>query len=262
MSYHDLLPDADLKLIHCNDPNCFGGDESVTSPVTAGEVGEFSSLQLDSAGYPVVSYYDRTNDELKVLHCNDPNCADGDESVTTPDPGSSGGWTSLELDAAGNPVVSYFDGGGLKLLHCNDPNCTGGDESITSQPTTGQYSSLELDATGNPVVSYGGGDLRLLHCNDPDCAGGDESITTQDATSGAGVAPSLALDGSGYPVVSYTNFLTEDLLVLRCNDANCAGADDSITTPDAGPDIASDTSLQLDAAGNPVGATPKTPTMT
>jgi hypothetical protein len=78
---------------------------------------------LDAFGNPVVSYHG--NDNLKVLHCNDPNCAGGDESITSPDPSWAGSFTSLALDASGKPVVSYYDqtNGNLKILHCGTRNC-------------------------------------------------------------------------------------------------------------------------------------------
>jgi hypothetical protein len=152
-----------------------------------------------------------------------------------------GSHTSLELDAAGNPVISYGDGGihaasNLKLAHCNDPHCVGGDESIVTVDTggpggnVGWHTSLELDAAGNPVISYwnaGHGDLKLAHCNDPNCAGGDESIVTVDSQGSVGRYTSLELTSGGLvtppgvPVIAYYDETNGDLKVTQCGDVNC-----------------------------------------
>ena len=169
-----------LKLLHCDDPNCKGNESGNIVVADKGEVGWFSSLALDAAGNPVISYYDFSNGDLKILHCDDPNCA-GDESknITTPDTaGDVGSYTSLALDNKGNPVVSYFDttNGDLRLLHCDDPNCADDENddisTVDTTGTVGLYTSLVLSAAGNPVVSYydfSNGDLKLLRCVNPTC---------------------------------------------------------------------------------------------
>jgi chitodextrinase len=258
LSYRDD-GNGDLKVVHCNDPNCAGGDESLVTVDSNGDVGNQSSLELDGSGNPVISYRDKSNGDLKVAHCNDPNCAGSDENLVAVDTADDVGWyTSLKLDGAGNPVISYWNNSNadLKLAHCNDPNCAGGDESILTVDSDGDvgfFTSLELDGVGNPVVSYydqgSNLDLKLVHCNDPNCAGGDESILTVDSDGWTGWDPSLALDAAGNPVVSYWH--DSGLALLHCNDPNCAGDDESILTVDSG-EVGETSSLELDAAGNPV----------
>ena len=275
ISHYDAS-NGDLRVVHCNDPDCdpaVNGAESLTSPDTTGHVGRYTSLVLDAAGNPVISHYDATNDDLRVVHCNDPDCdsaVNGAESLTSPDTtGNVGRFTSLVLDAAGNPVISHHDAsnGDLRVVHCNDPDCdpaVNGAESLTSPDTTGivgLYTSLVLDAAGNPVISHydlGNGDLRVVHCNDPDCdsaVNGAESLTSPDTTGTVGQYTSLALDAAGNPVISHHDAINGDLRVVHCNDPDCDPAvngPESLTAPDTTGHVGLYTSLVLDAAGNPV----------
>ncbi len=269
VSYWDITND-NLKVLHCNDANCDpngNGAESITSPDADGNVGEYTSLVLDGNGYPVISYYDRTNRNLKVLHCNDANCdpnVNGAESITSPDATADAGQdTSLILDGNGYPVVSYYDNNIInrnpKVLHCNDPNCdpnVNGAESITSPDSdegVGKYSSLVLDSNGYPVISYYDGDnadLKVLHCNDPNCdpnVNGTESITSPDTRGGPGEFTSLALDSDGYPVISYWAASNEDLRVIHCNDPACANA--APVASDESYSTEADTPLTIAAPG-------------
>ncbi len=55
-------------------PSAHGADAKVTAD-RRGEVGLHTSIVLDSLGFPVVSYWNVSKIDLKVLTCDDPNCA-------------------------------------------------------------------------------------------------------------------------------------------------------------------------------------------
>jgi len=171
-----------LRVMHCNDPNCAGGGETVTIP--DGGPGIWPSLKLDASGFPVIAYYTgSTTRDLKVMHCNDVNCSGTNEATNTPDSnGDVGAQPSLALDG-GHPRVSYRDetNGDLKLLRCNDADCAPGGDPIVSLDAaadSGERSSLRLDASGYPAVTFdSGSDLKLLRCGSSVCADGVGGLT-------------------------------------------------------------------------------------
>lgn len=77
-----------LKLVHCGDEDCSFGSLSIVTVDDGGpsgdEVGSYNSLVLDEDGRPVVSYYDKTNHDLKLVHCAHASCANAAPVVTNP----------------------------------------------------------------------------------------------------------------------------------------------------------------------------------
>lgn len=264
---------AQIKVMHCNDPNCAGDDESITTPTSDFVLFGFLDMALDSSGNPVISYtyyndpISPTVVEIRVMHCNDPSCAGGDESITTAATLDTlvTGFVSLALDSNGYPTISFAQAEiisilthNLTVLHCNDENCSGGDESVEVveiMPGSSTFfeTALALDSSDNPVVTYlddGINDLKLLHCNDPNCAGGDESINVLG--DGYITNVSLVLDSSDNPVVAYWNGPSDELYVQHCNDTDCAGGDENLGIVNHSPSIGVDPSMALDSSGNPI----------
>jgi hypothetical protein len=52
---------------------CTSGNVA-TSVDNAGSVGYYTALTIGADGLPMVSYFDSTNSDLKVLHCSNTFC--------------------------------------------------------------------------------------------------------------------------------------------------------------------------------------------
>jgi hypothetical protein len=231
ISYNDLTgPNFALKVAHCNDPQCAGGDETMTTVDATASVGAPNSIAIGADGLPIISYYDGTSGDLKVAHCNEPLCVGGDESKTAVDTtGDVGSSSSITIGADGLPIISYYDStnGDLKVTHCNDVQCAGGDETKTAVDTTGDVgssTSITIGADGLPIISYydtTNHDLKVAHCNDVLCAGGDESKTTVDGTGDVGSRTSITIGADGLPIITYLDNTNVTLKVAHCANALC-----------------------------------------
>jgi hypothetical protein len=88
-------------------------------------VGWWTSVTIGADGLGLISYYDDTNLDLKVAHCNDVACTSA--TITTLDSaGIVGEYTSVTIGADGLGLISYYDSwpnGDLKVAHCSNSFC-------------------------------------------------------------------------------------------------------------------------------------------
>ncbi|MGH3041708.1 MAG: hypothetical protein ACRDNG_08235 [Gaiellaceae bacterium] len=116
VSYRDGTK-GDLSVLHCGNVACTSGN--VVTPVdpSADPLGYHTSIAIGADGYPIVSYYDGSSNDLKFLRCGNTACTAGNEAVALDTGGTVGQYTSIALGADGVPVVSYYDpsNGDLKL---------------------------------------------------------------------------------------------------------------------------------------------------
>jgi LPXTG-site transpeptidase (sortase) family protein len=252
ISYWDLSTSA-LKVATCGNTTCSSGNTLTSVDWGAGED---TSLVLNGSGFPVISYHDYTNQDLKVAVCGNATCSFGNTLTTVDSAGNVGGYTSLELNSSGFPVISYYDytNGDLKVAVCGNTTCSSKTITIVdSAGFVGQHTSLELNSSGFPVISYHDDtnrDLKVAVCGNATCSSGN-TLTAVDSVGNVGYATSLALNSSGFPVISYSAYTIGDLKVAVCGNATCSSGN-TLTTVDSIGNVGYATSLALNSSDFPI----------
>jgi catechol 2,3-dioxygenase-like lactoylglutathione lyase family enzyme len=241
ISYLDSTGD-DLKYAHWT-----GSSWDIQTVDSREDVGQYTSLALDAGSSPHVSYYDTINRDLKYAYRTGSTWV----TQTVHSEGKVGEYTSLALDGAGNAHTSYYETTYDSLRYAYQDASGWHTEIVDGGPSTqdvGKYNSLVLDKDGYPHISYYEesnyrGYLRYAY-QDAD----GWHIDTAESPEGSGRYPglhtSLALDGDGYPHISY--FHNSDKVLKY---AHWTGSTWDIQTVASGS--VGYTSLALDAAGNP-----------
>ncbi len=111
---------------------------SIQTVDSAGTVGQYSSVALDAAGNPAISYHDETDEDLKYASWNGSMwvITTVDASKKSIDHHSSWGW--------GRGWAGSW-GWGCDAHYMKDYHGTG---------SVGEYTSLAFDSSGNPRISY------------------------------------------------------------------------------------------------------------
>lgn len=210
ISYAGSLLYDDMKVMHCNDPACAGGNESITMKDLSENSDSFTSIVLNGAGNPQIAYYDDAVHLLKLYNCNDANCNSG--TIVPLDPSPNAGLSpSMVRDASGYPVISYYDVGShkLKVLHCGDATCTApikptptsppAPPTPTSPPASPTPTPTSTPvATNTPVPTATRTSTATRTPTAPGAATSTRTPTptrTRTATPGAGVAGDANCDG-------------------------------------------------------------------
>jgi len=217
---------------------------SVSTLDNNGDVGRASSMAIGTDGFPVISYWDKSNNNLKFIHCNSVDCSTFDTPFALDNNGAVGQFSSMAIGTDGFPVIGYTDGtnSGLKVIHCTDIDCSTADTpTLLDSGSVGFDPSLKIGVDGFPVVSYsdwGNSNLKFVHCKNISCSGGvgvgfDTPLTLDSGTS-VGFHTSLAIGSDTFPIIAYLDFGNTNLKVVHCTSVDCSTKDTPLTLDNNG----------------------------
>ena len=169
--------------------------ETVDDGGDLGAVGAYASLALGVEDRPHISYYDETHSSLRVARED----GAGWQIASLDSDYVSACQTSIALDAAGRPHVSYcgMDGdGAARLQYARFDGAAWLTATVSAEAAS--YTSLALDTTGRPHIGFlASGQVRYA------VKRGDTWPVGTVVTAGAAESLSLALDSNGGPHISY-----------------------------------------------------------
>ncbi len=194
-------------------------------PINPGDRGQYLDMELDSAGTPHISYYDRDATSLMYTTFN------GDMWTNLTVDGTSGSanvgtFTSMVLDSSGNPSISYYDikekalkfasydGGWSKETVDEGELLQDGTALELDEPDVGQYTHLVLQDGVFWIAYYdvANGNFKLAHGTP-----GSWTIETLagDGDGDRGAWPFLYPLETGVFLISFHDVGEQDLLVGR-----------------------------------------------
>ena len=213
--FDDVL--NDLKVAHCSNVNCTAATITPldTTPMTI--VGEYPSVAIGADGFGLISYFDSTNNDLKVAHCSNVSCTAA--TITPLDSGAGlvGVGTSIAIGVDGLGLIAYQDetNNALKVAHCSNVNCT----STTNQTLydNGLFqsgkTSITIGADGLGLIAYSTiVGVKVAHCSNVNCT----SATLSPLASGT--TPSITIGPDGLGLISYSS---SGLRVAHCANVAC-----------------------------------------
>jgi hypothetical protein len=207
---------------------------------TERDVGWYTSIALDSSGYPHISYYIKSKHNLKYAYYDG-----ADWQVEPVDAAATvGSYNSIALDSLDYPHISYYNHSEHDLYIAHFDGSAWRIEPVDTTESVGYYTSVALDVSDNPHISYYDGTNGYLKYAYYDGAAWQiEFVDTEGEN--VGRFTSLALDASDYPHISYY----DDRENYDLKYAYYDGAAWQIETVDTEGDVGLWTSLALDSSG-------------
>lgn len=238
---------------------CDNGVAIADDDAAGNNVGSYASAAIGTDGLPILSHYDATASALRVTHCGNPQCSQGNVTTLVDNPADSvGRYSSIAIGSDGFAVIAHFNLSALALrvTHCSNVACTAA-TSVNADGvpglTVGEYSSLAIGADGLPIISHRDAlvsGLRVTHCGNPTCTGGNVSTLLEGGNVGLETSIAIGLDGRA--VISHRAGTANALRVTHCANVVCTSADSALNVDDPANSVGGSSSIAIGTDGFPV----------
>jgi hypothetical protein len=223
-----------------------------TRTLLPGNEGWDASIAIGADGLALISYFNNTNADLRVVHCDNLACTRA-TTATLDSAGTVGDGASLAIGADGLGLISYVDvnNEALKVAHCSDTACSSATlATLDSAGTIGWRTALTIGSDGLGLIAYYDvalGDLKVAHCSDPACS--SATLATLDSAGDVGLLASITIGADGLGLISYIKDAVQDrdLKVAHCSSVACSSA--TVSTVDSAGDVGWGSSLTTGADG-------------
>jgi hypothetical protein len=216
------ITNGNLKVAHCINANCTSATTTTVWDYLSDQ-GQNNAIAIGSDGLGLIAYYDKTNLDLKVAHCNDLDCSNPTQTTVY-----STGWTGMKPSVAIGPdglgLISFFDAenSALKVAHCANYACTTSSiATVEDSPGyVGNFSSIAIGSDGLALISYyGDKSLKLAHCSNIYCS--SSMLYTLDNKGDVGWYTSIAVGSDNRGLISYFDYTNQNLNVAHCSNELC-----------------------------------------
>ncbi|HEU0051237.1 MAG TPA: hypothetical protein VFQ60_04260, partial [Patescibacteria group bacterium] len=209
-----------------------------------GIVGEFPSMVIGSDGYPAISFYDRTNKQIKLAHCLNKGCTSHDLTVIAQvDDGgataqSMGNWSAIAIGTDGLPLVMYTSSTGsnaaVNYKHCRTLSCSSMDaewmvDSVSGgggPGMLGAYIHGVVPSDGRPFFAYYHPSFGLRGVKFLTATTTPNTFQIENfSDSNSGKYLDIKINRNGLPIVAYyydSRTMSAQLKTATCTASPCS----------------------------------------